>query len=501
MVRRLCCSPALALVAVAAGCAVTVAGSLPALPIPQNPDPGVPAFEGHAAVAKPLPPQSVPQNPFMAPNGRSNIHDDTYMTDAYAQSGPLGRATGVRSTYQNQECASVTFDARGRIVTVCVGLSGPTLELLDPTTLGLIAALPLPPRDPTHVGTGIFTDFGSGGYFYLDNLDRAVVPTTTRHIVVAAETDTPLGTVLTEQRDYDLTAVVPQSDEVESALPDWHGLIWFVTVQGVVGTVDPSSGHVAAVHLPSPEMIGNSFAADETGATYIVSNHALYRFVAAADGTPVVSWRTAYDRGTRLKPGQANFGSGTTPTITAAGLVAITDNADPQMHVIAYRRDTGAEVCQQGVFADGQSDTENSLIAAGNSLFVENNYGYSGPASVELGGLTTPGLARVDVDPAAGVCRLVWTNSSERAPSVVAKVSLGNGLLYTYTKDPAPKATDDPWYLTALDVRTGATVFKVLAGTGLGFNNNYAPVSIGPDGAAYVGVLGGLVRFADGRNR
>jgi outer membrane protein assembly factor BamB len=99
------------------------------------------------------------------------------------------------------------------------------------------------------------------------------------------------------------------------------------------------------------------------------------------------------------------------------------------------------------------------------------------------------------------VCRLVWTNSSERAPSVVAKVSLGNGLLYTYTKDPAPKATDDPWYLTALDVRTGATVFKVLAGTGLGFNNNYAPVSIGPDGAAYVGVLGGLVRFADGRNR
>jgi len=210
----------------------------------------------------------------------------------------------------------------------------------------------------------------------------------------------------------------------------------------------------------------------------------------------VVTWRTTYDHGTRLKPGQANFGSGTTPTVTSSGLVAITDNADPQMHVIAYRRDTGTEVCRQAVFAPNTSDTENSLIAAGNSLYVENNYGYSGPSAVELGGLTAPGLARVDVDPTSAECRLVWT-SQERAPSVVAKVSIGNGLLYTYTKDPAPSQTDDPWYLTAIDARSGATMFKVLGGTGLGYNNNYAPVSLGSDGTAYVGVLGGLVRFAD----
>jgi hypothetical protein len=31
----------------------------------------------------------------------------------------------------------------------------------------------------------------------------------------------------------------------------------------------------------------------------------------------------------------------------------------------------------------------------------------------------------------------------------------------------------------------------------VGYNNNYAPVTLGPDGAAYVGVLGGLVRLAD----
>ena len=46
-------------------------------------------------------------------------------------------------------------------------------------------------------------------------------------------------------------------------------------------------------------------------------------------------------------------------------------------------------------------------------------------------------------------------------------------------------------------MRTGRTAFKVLAGDGLGFNNNYAPVTLGPDSTAYVGVLGGLVALRD----
>jgi hypothetical protein len=108
-----------------------------------------------------------------------------------------------------------------------------------------------------------------------------------------------------------------------------------------------------------------------------------------------------------------------------------------------------------------------------------------------FGGVTEPGLTRVDVR--NGVCSTVWT-SNERAPSVVPKLSLANGLVYTYTK---PKRADgrDAWYLTALDFRTGRTVYRRLAGTGFGFNNNYAPVTLGPDGTAYVGVLGGVVAF------
>ena len=44
----------------------------------------------------------------------------------------------------------------------------------------------------------------------------------------------------------------------------------------------------------------------------------------------------------------------------------------------------------------------------------------------------------------------------------------------------------------------GQTVYQQLAGTGLGYNSNYAPVSIGPDGTAYVGALGGLILLRDG---
>ena len=59
--------------------------------------------------------------------------------------------------------------------------------------------------------------------------------------------------------------------------------------------------------------------------------------------------------------------------------------------------------------------------------------------------------------------------------------------------------TEDAWYLGAFDVRTGKLVYRVRYGTGLGFNVNYAPVTLGRGGTAYVGVLGGLVRIADTR--
>ena len=149
----------------------------------------------------------------------------------------------------------------------------------------------------------------------------------------------------------------------------------------------------------------------------------------------------------------------------------------------------------QPVFEKGASATDNSLIGAGRSLIVENNYGYTGPTSTQDGKTTTPGLERVDLDADGTGCRSVW-RSQEIAPTVVPKLSAANGIVYTYTKDPQPD-DQDAWYLTALDFRTGKTLYKRLGGEGLGHNNNYAPITLGPDGTAYVGVLGGLIGLRD----
>jgi hypothetical protein len=469
----------------------------PVTPIPTDPPASdVPTFTGRAWTPKPVSAPALPQNPFMAPNGSSNLHDDAYMTDTYERSGPLGSHMSTASTLLFRECASITFDSRGRIVTICVGLDRPVLTMLDPQTLEVLATMPLPFRNAS---PNTFSDFSGGGYFYLDNLDRAVFPTTSRHIFVVAETDGPEGPGFTRQRDYDLTGVVPDGDGIISVLPDWSGRLWFATKAGIVGTVDPSSGlpHI----LDTGEPIGNSFAVDETGGVFIVSDAAMYRFDADSIGRPTVTWRKTYPNIGVKKPGQTEAGSGTTPTLIgsgADGLVAITDNADP-MAIVVYKRAAGVTgnrlVCRQKVFKSGASATDQSLIAAGDSIITENNYGYSGVTSTEQGGTTSPGIERVDLDPGGG-CHRVWT-SPVRAPSVVPKLSLGNGLVYTYTK-PLRSDGKDAWYFTALDFRTGKVAYARLAGVGFGFNNNFAPVTLGPDGTAYVGVLGGLTLYRDG---
>jgi hypothetical protein len=469
----------------------------PATPIPQNPSDveAVPAFVGAPAKPRKVRSPVVPQNPFMAPNGRSNLHDDAYMTNLYTWSGPLGNSMETLSTFQSADCASLTVDSAGRLVTICVGVEGPRLAMFDPRTLEELTVMNLPPRRP---GTGNpFTDFSGGGYFYLDQADRGVIPTTTNEIWVVGETNGTTGPEFALQRQYNLSSAMSAEDKIISALPDWSGRIWFATTEGVVGTVDPASGAVKTVDLK--EANGNSFSVDKTGGVFIVTDAALYRFDAAGDGTPHVTWREVYANTGEVKPGQTEHGSGTTPNLMGGRYVAITDNADP-MDVVVYRRAkrvSGSRlVCTVPVFAAGAGSTDNSLIGTGRSIVVENNYGYTGPLATENGATTAPGVERIDILPKGAGCTPVWY-SDQRAPSAVPKMSLANGLVYLYTK-PQREDEIDAWYLTALSFRTGETVYERLAGTGLGYNSNYAPVSIGPDGTAYVGALGGLIALRDG---
>jgi hypothetical protein len=127
-------------------------------------------------------------------------------------------------------------------------------------------------------------------------------------------------------------------------------------------------------------------------------------------------------------------------------------------------------------------------------MIVENNYGYFPPPDATSNGkTTTPGVARVDIKRGDRGCRTVWT-SQEISPSTVPKMSLASGLIYLYTK---PKGLPDRWYLTAVDFRTGKTLWHRLIGTGLLYNVHYAGLVISPTGVLYSGVLGGTIGVAD----
>ena len=479
--------------AVVAAAALALVGLVVLVPdgwLPIPPGPGylvTPGYVGRPAAERPIR-LDVPQHPHLAGNGASSMHDDAWATDTYPWAGPLGESPEVDTSWFGlEECASLAVDSHDRLIGLCGDLHGPTLHVIDRDSMNPVATKELPDRPDT--GAKPWEDLCAGAYFYLDDEDHAVVATTDRRVLVVGTSDADGDPDLTTEASYDLGDEIPEDDCLIALVPDWGGDIWWVTQQGRVGTIS-SSGRIRALDLD--EDVANSFAVDRTGA-YVVTTEALYRLQPGASGKPKVTWQTSYDRGSEQKSGQLGQGSGTTPTLLPGGMVAITDNADPRMHVAFYDTGSGDLVCQAAVFGDDESATENSLVSVGSGVIVENNHGYGGPLSAMLGMTSDGGIARVDVTDRK--CSVRWT-SDEVAPSSVPKVSLANGLLYAYTK-PHSWWGANAWYLSALDVRTGRTVFKVRTGLGALMNNHYAAVTLTRDGSAYIGTLGGLVRVRD----
>ena len=109
-----------ALAAAVTGLALAVAAPasagavvMPAVPLVNSgPAPSTPSYVGSPATPDPFPTGwKAPQNPGMAENPLSNVHNDTWMTDDYTQyRGPLGRHPRVFSTAIQRDC--ITLDLR-----------------------------------------------------------------------------------------------------------------------------------------------------------------------------------------------------------------------------------------------------------------------------------------------------------------------------------------------------------------------------------------------------
>jgi hypothetical protein len=510
--------------------AAALATPFPATPIENTgPTPTLPAFMGHAAVAHPLP--GIPpawQDPFMATDPRNSVHNDAWASDNYTTlSGHLGRKPRTLTTAIGRDCITLTFDTAGRMIATCTDLTdGPGLYMIDPHTLATLAFLQLP-FIPPPAGTDPATNTTGGVYFYLDNRGRVVLAASNRHILVIAVRGTAAAPRFAQVADYDPTSCLSPGDRIPSVLPDAQGRLWFVgRYHGAVGVLDPRTGRCRSMILG--EEIENSFAVGSDG-IYIVSDKAMYKFRAGTKLTPKVIWRVRYRNIGVRKLGQFNAGSGTTPTLigplsgrrtsAAPAYVAITDNADP-MDVVVYRtadrvrRGQHRVVCTVPVFRKRASDTENSLIAMGHSLIVENNYGYKlqnwndiiaggVPVGGNLGLVSSPGLDRIDIAANGSGCRIAWRNSSVRAPSAVPKGDTANGLIYTYEKlkDPGRPGAG-VWYWTAVDYRTGKVVWRRVSGHGGLYNNHYAGIALSRDPrtgktSLYLGGVGGIMALRD----
>jgi len=186
------------------------------------------------------------------------------------------------------------------------------------------------------------------------------------------------------------------------------------------------------------------------------------------------------------------------------GLVAITDNAEPRVHLLFVRRADGEIVAEEPLFEEGRSGTDISAACfehadesgAGTgryTVLVENNWGHHRfPISHP-----EPGLARVDLirnEDGSYTAETIWT-SPVRGINVF-KISLGSGLVYTYWRDESERVST--WYLHAVDFETGEVAFRQKTGTGQGFNNWAGALFLHPDGGVvYTTTIFGLVRMAD----
>ena len=131
------------------------------------------------------------QNPFMALNGFSGIHLNSYMTDTGAVKGPAYKSnpSGPNPSVQQKLitppgiAATMAFNATGQVVTIHIGSSqtpgsggAPTIMLIDPTTLDTLYTVVLPARPDNTTGKISF----AGGYFYLDQNSNVVCVVTSQ---------------------------------------------------------------------------------------------------------------------------------------------------------------------------------------------------------------------------------------------------------------------------------------------------------------------------------
>lgn len=499
--------------------------------IPWASQTSLPDYIGAPAKSHPTANNGVPQNPFLAPNPFSTGHKDIWMSDTANIAGPLGRnpvilSTTLPTTHDRSwltPCGNVVFDSQGRLILTCFGEDEASLVLMDPDTLEVLAHKDLDVVTGPPVGEG-GQDFPPSMwaiYGYLDNLDQMHMVAKGRKIITLGEAGSASSPEFVEVGEgYDLGELLDETqDSVRGVIVDFQGRYWiWVARTATIYLLNPATYHgiedLKLIDLGEGEFIRNGLALTREGAVYIVTTKAMYRVEAGADDQPYIVWAEAYDNSyadnheIKVRPGQTEQGSGTTPTILGEGkYVAITDNAE-QMNVVVYRTELQKDpndqvVCKLPVFdfpGGGRGANWNSLVGSRNSIIIQNTSDYhwdwANYDDAHLGIPSKPGIERVDIDPNGMGCTKVWVNT-QVAGVMTLELSTRTGLIYTQDRKWDAENNVNAYYFVALDFRTGEVVWEKLMGTGDTFDSIGMPVIIGPNKALYGPVQGGLTMLID----
>ena len=266
--------------------------------------------------------------------------------------------------------------------------------------------------------------------------------------------------------------------------------------------------------------VRNSYAIDDEGGIYIVSNDYMHRVVWTGDALSTDAADGAWAEPYRNETG---LGSGATPALMGFGddedhLVVLTDG-DTVMNVTAFWRDEIPDDWQQvdgapsrriaGFARADMGDperaaiqTEQATVVAGYGALVVNNEpasvppGYpEGRARSLLAGylgnderFTPHGMQKFAWDPAGRTLSEAWTNPDVASPNSVPFVSLGTGVVYTVG------ARGGDWTLEAVDWDTGEPAFHYVL-PGDAYNSLFAGVTLDQDGNIVYGTPFGKMRI------
>lgn len=482
------------------------------------------------------------KHPRMSPHSNS-LHDDCRASDVSEWAGPSS-ADPVIHYFKNQAafagmCPAFAFDAQGRMLTISFSKGKAHLMAFEPRQLELIDVAPLPGRQ-VRVGDvllhglgGIFNDTSGGAYFFVDHEGSVVVPTVRDEIwIVTRKADGSFG----QTEILPVNAALSQrtnDDKLTACLPDWspdaHGAdyYWFTTREGIIGlasrgqrrvvdTFDLRAQNPAIQH--DNEQIQNSFASGPKGA-FIVSNFAMYRFQRNGETIEKV-WRSGYcrldmgrstacpynddlgGRAPKKKPGQIDFGSGTTPTLLGDEWVVIGD-AERTVQACVYSQDTGELRGRAPLFQGRSSACENSFVGHGDTILAGNTYGYIDPFDFATKPVRSmrrkvPGYTRLDLVPGDGNPRQGWDQPRLEVMSAPPKLSQANGLVYAYSMK-RHRLMQRTWSLLGIDFRTGEVVYRVpvFQSMRMQHDNAWGSMTIGPDRSIFICNWKGFLKIGD----